>query len=297
MYDLYVPMVAEVDYKVAYDEARETVATALAPLGERYVAGLREGFARRWIDVPENEGKRSGAYSWGSYGTHPFVLLNYQDSLDNMFTLAHEMGHAMHSYFTWGTQPYPYGNYTIFLAEVASTLNEALLTHHLLQTTQDKALRLYVINHYLESFRTTLYRQTLFAEFEREIHTRAEAGEALTPDLFCAIYKDLNERYYAPAVAVDDLIAIEWARIPHFYSTYYVYQYATGISASAALAQRIISEGQPAVDRYLRFLGSGSSDYSINLLREAGVDMSTPAPVQQALDTFARYLDEMERLI
>ncbi|HEV7126984.1 MAG TPA: oligoendopeptidase F, partial [Ktedonobacterales bacterium] len=297
MYDLYVPMVAEVEYKVSFEQARETVASALAPLGERYVAGLREGFSHRWIDVYENEGKRSGAYSGGCFSTHPFVLLNYQKSLDNVYTLAHEMGHSMHSYFTWRTQPYVYGGYTIFLAEVASTLNESLLTHYLLERTTDRALRLYIINQYLETFRTTLYRQTLFAEFERDIHTRAEAGEALTPDLLSTIYKALCDRYYGASVVVDDLIAIEWARIPHFYSTYYVYQYATGISASAALAQRIIIEGQPAVDRYLRFLSRGSSDYSINLLRDAGVDMSNPAPVQQALDTFGRYLDEMERLV
>jgi oligoendopeptidase F len=297
MYDLYVPIVADVEYKVPYEQAQETVARALAPLGEAYGRGLSEGFGGRWIDVLENRGKRSGAYSWGAYGTRPFVLLNYQESMDSMFTLAHEMGHTMHSYFTWGTQPYHYGNYTIFVAEVASTLNEALLTHYLLQTTQDRALRLYVLNHYLESFRTTLYRQTLFAEFERDIHARAEAGEALTAEHLSAMFKGLNDRYYGPTVDVDDLISIEWARIPHFYSNFYVYQYATGISASAALAARIVSEGQPAVERYLRFLRSGSSDYSINLLRDAGVDMSTPEPVQQALDTFARYVAEMEQLL
>jgi oligoendopeptidase F len=297
MYDLYVPMVAQVDYKVQYAQAQETVARALAPLGDQYVSALRQGFAQRWIDVYENEGKHSGAYSSGAYGTHPFVLLNYQESMDNMFTLAHEMGHSMHSYFTWHTQPYVYGHYTIFVAEVASTLNEALLTHYLLETTQDRALRLYIINHDLETFRTTLYRQTLFAEFEREIHSRAEAGEALTPELLTTLYKGLNNTYYGPSVTVDELIGTEWARIPHFYYNFYVYQYATGISASAALAARIIAEGQPAVQRYLRFLSSGSSDYSINLLREAGVDMSTPEPVQQALDTFGRYIGEMERLL
>ncbi|HEV2235573.1 MAG TPA: oligoendopeptidase F [Ktedonobacterales bacterium] len=297
MYDLYVPIVPEVEYKVTFEQACETVAQALAPLGEEYVRGLREGFTARWIDVLENRGKRSGAYSGGAYGTRPFVLLNYQPSMDGMFTLAHEMGHSMHSYFTRRTQPYHYGDYTIFVAEVASTLNEALLTHHLLETTQDRALRLYILNHYLESFRTTLYRQTLFAEFERDIHARAEAGEALTADSLSALYKQINDRYYGPTVDVDELISIEWARIPHFYYNFYVYQYATGISASAALAARIISEGQPAVERYLRFLRAGSSDYSINLLRDAGVDMSTPEPVRQALDTFARYVAEMEGLL
>jgi oligoendopeptidase F len=297
MYDLYVPIVPEVEYKVSYDQARETVTRALAPLGEEYVRVLGEAFTQRWIDVYENEGKRSGAYSWGTYGVHPFVLLNYQENMNNMFTVAHELGHSMHSYFTWRTQPFVYGDYTIFVAEVASTLNEALLTHYLLETTQDPKLRLYIINHHLETFRGTLFRQTLFAEFEREIHARAEGGEALTPELLSGIYKRLNETYYGPTATVDDLIAIEWARIPHFYSSFYVYQYATGISASAALAARILAEGQPAVERYLRFLSSGSSDYSINLLREAGVDMSTPEPVQQALDTFGHYVEEMERLL
>ena len=297
MYDLYVPMVREVDYKVAFDEAKERVAKALAPLGATYVEPLTQGFASRWIDVYENEGKRSGAYSWGSYGTQPFVLLNYQESMDSMFTLAHEMGHSMHSYFTWETQPFPYSSYTLFVAEVASTLNEALLTHYLLQETTDRALRMYIINHALETFRTTLYRQTLFAEFEREAHARAEAGEALTPELLSSIFKGLNDKYYGAAVTVDDLIENEWARIPHFYSSFYVYQYATGISASAALARQIIDEGNPAVERYSRFLSSGSSDYSINLLRDAGVDLSTPQPIQQALDTFAGYLDQLEALL
>lgn len=297
MYDLYVPMVREVDYKVAFDEAKERVAKALAPLGTTYVEPLRQGFASRWIDVYENEGKRSGAYSWGSYGTQPFVLLNYQESMDSMFTLAHEMGHSMHSYFTWQTQPFPYSSYTLFVAEVASTLNEALLTHYLLQETTDRALRMYIINHALESFRTTLYRQTLFAEFERAAHARAEAGEALTPELLSSIFKGLNDKYYGAAVTVDELIENEWARIPHFYSSFYVYQYATGISASAALARQIITEGEPAVQRYRRFLSSGSSDYSINLLRDAGVDLSTPQPIQQALDSFADYLDQLEALL
>jgi oligoendopeptidase F len=297
MYDLYTPLAKEVEYKVSYTEAQERVAAALAPLGVDYVEPLREGFSSRWIDALESEGKRPGAYSWGSYGTQPFVLLNFQDGMDSMFTLAHEMGHSMHSYFTWRTQPYPYSSYTLFVAEVASTLNEALLTHYLLQNTADKAFRLYVINHALETFRTTLYRQTLFAEFERETHARAEAGDALTPETLSAIYKGLNDKYYGPEVSVDSLIEVEWARIPHFYSSFYVYQYATGISASAALASQIIAEGAPAVARYRRFLSSGSSDYSINLLRDAGVDLSTPQPVQQALDMFSQYLDQLEALL
>jgi len=297
MYDLYTPMVKEVEYTVSYPEAQEQVAQALAPLGPDYIGALRQGFGARWVDVYENQGKRSGAYSWGSYGTNPFVLLNYQGNMDSMFTLAHELGHSMHSYFTRETQPYPYGNYTLFVAEVASTLNEALLTDYLLKTTTDRALRMYIINHALETYRTTLYRQTLFAEFERDAHARAEAGESLTPELLCQVFKGLNDQYYGPEVVVDEPIENEWARIPHFYSSYYVYQYATGISASAALASQILAEGQPARDRYLRFLSSGSSEYSIALLHGAGVDLSTPQPVQAALDLFGSYLDQLEALL
>jgi oligoendopeptidase F len=225
------------------------------------------------------------------------VLLNYQENMDSMFTLAHEMGHSMHSYFTWRNQRFVYGNYTLFVAEVASTLNEALLTHYLLQNTEDRSLKMYIINHALETFRTTLYRQTLFAEFEVEIHRQVEAGEALTSEALSGAYKALNDRYYGAEVEVDDLIKIEWARIPHFYYNFYVYQYATGISASAALASQIVSEGQPAVERYRRFLASGSRDYSIALLRDAGVDLTTPEPIQQALDTFSQYLDQLESLL
>jgi oligoendopeptidase F len=297
MYDLYVPMVPEIDYHVNFAEAKRQVAEAMLPLGKDYVESLEKGFESRWIDIYENEGKRSGAYSSGTYGTAPFVLLNYQDSMDSMFTLAHEMGHSMHSYFTWRNQPFVYGNYTLFVAEVASTLNEALLTHYLLQNTQDRNLKMYIINHALETFRTTLYRQTLFAEFEREIHQQVEAGEALTGESLSSAFKALNDKYYGAEVEVDDPIKIEWARIPHFYYNFYVYQYATGISASAALASQIVSEGQPAVDRYRRFLASGSSDYSIALLRDAGVDLSTPEPIQQALDTFAEYLNQLESLL
>jgi len=297
MYDLYVPIVADVDYHVTFPEAAEIVGQALSTLGEDYAHALRDAFASRWIDVYENAGKTSGAYSWGAYGSHPYVLLNYQDNLDSMFTLAHEMGHAMHSFYTWQVQPFTYSNYTIFVTEVASTLNEALLTAHLLKEWQDPALRRYIINHALESFRTTLYRQALFAEFEHLIHAYAEHGGALTPEYLCTTFKELNERYYGPDTVVDDLAQFEWARIPHFYTSFYVYQYATGISASTALAQQILTQGQPAVERYRRFLEAGSSDYSINLLREAGVDMSSPEPIQQALNVFDHYLDEMERLI
>jgi len=296
MYDLYVPMVAEVEYRVSFEKAKETVARALAPLGPDYVEDMVRGFHSRWIDVLENQGKRGGAYSSGTYGTNPFVLLNYQENLNSMFTLAHEFGHSMHSYYTRRMQPFPYGDYTIFVAEVASTLNEALLTHFLLQETTARPLRMYIINHYLEGFRGTLYRQTMFAAFERQIHAAAESGEALTADSLSQMYKELNDLYFGPEVNVDDLISIEWARIPHFYYNFYVYQYATGISASAALAQQILSEGAPAVERYRRFLTRGSSDYSINLLRDAGVDMTSPQPVQQALDLFGQYVTELEKM-
>ncbi len=297
MYDLYVPMVKEVDYKIAFELAREKVVEALAPLGSDYVNSLKQGMLSRWIDVVETHGKRSGAYSWGAFGTNPFVLLNYQESMDSMFTLAHEMGHSMHSFFTRKSQPFQYADYTLFVAEVASTCNEALLTDYLLKNTDDKALRMYIINHALEGFRTTLYRQTLFAEFEMKAHEAAEAGQALTPEFLCSIFKQLNEKYYGAEVVIDEAIEIEWARIPHFYSSFYVYQYATGISAATALAKQIVNEGQPAVKRYLGFLSSGSSDYSIELLRKAGVDLSSPQPIQEALDTFSKYVDEFDSLV
>lgn len=295
MYDLYVPLLGEVDDKIAYADAQETVLAALAPLGEEYVNALRAGFAARWVDVMPNKGKQGGAYSGGAFGTNPFILLNWQGNIDSMFTLAHEAGHSMHSFFSRRTQPYHYSDYTMFVAEVASTTNEALLAQYLLSKTTDPAMRLYIINSQLEGIRTTLVRQTLFAEFEREAHARAEAGEPLTPDLLCEIHKALNEKYYGAAVKVDDLIDIEWARIPHFYNSFYVYQYATGISSATALARQILTEGAPAVERYLNFLKSGSSDFSINLLKGAGVDLSTPAPIQAAFDAFADYLDLFEK--
>ncbi|MHB0870127.1 MAG: oligoendopeptidase F [Chloroflexota bacterium] len=295
-YDLYVPMVPDVRVELSYDEAARTVEDALAPMGEKYLGALRKGLTSRWIDVYENEGKTSGAYSGGAYTTNPFVLLNYQGTLTDAFTLAHELGHSMHSYFTRTTQPYVYGDYTIFLAEVASTLNETLLTDHLLKQTADPKLRAYLINQQMERFRTTLFRQTMFAEFELETHTRAEAGEALTPDQLSSLYKELNLRYYGAEVYPDEQINVEWGRIPHFYWAFYVYQYATGLSAAVALSHQILTEGEPAVQRYLRFLKSGSSNYSIELLREAGVDMASPEPVQQALDSFGKLLDQMGQL-
>ncbi|GHO67487.1 oligoendopeptidase F [Ktedonobacter sp. SOSP1-52] len=297
MYDLYVPIVEEQEDKLTYQEASDIIVEALSPLGERYISALKKGLSERWIDVYETPGKRSGAYSGGSYSTNPFILLNFQENRDSMFTLAHELGHSLHSYFTRTNQPYQYGDYTIFVAEVASTLNEGLLTNYLLKHTSDKGKRLAILNHALEDLRGTLYRQTMFAEFEKEIHKRAGEGEPLTADTLSALYKKLNEKYYGGETFVDDLISIEWGRIPHFYSSFYVYQYATGISASSALVQKILHEGQPAVDRYLNFLSSGSSQYSIDLLKNAGVDMTQPEPVHQAFQLFESYLSQMEDLL
>jgi oligoendopeptidase F len=297
MYDLYVPIVQEAQNEISYEQARETVVAALAPLGENYISALRQGFQQRWIDVYETPGKTSGAYSSGAYGTQPFILLNFHGNRDGMYTLAHELGHSMHSLYTRAHQPYQYGDYTLFVAEVASTLNEGLMTAYLLKTTTDRALRLAILNHSLEEFRGTLFRQTMFAEFEQRVHTLAEQGEPLTADSLSATYRALNEKYYGAAVTIDNLIDIEWARIPHFYYNFYVYQYATGISAASALVQQILHEGKPAVDRYLKFLRSGSSDYSIELLKHAGVDMTSPEPVRQALSLFESHLKQMEELI
>jgi len=297
MYDLYTPIVKEVTDEVTYEEARDIIIAALSPLGEAYCKILKEGFTQRWIDVYETPGKRSGAYSGGAYGTHPFILMNFQNKRESMYTLAHELGHSMHSYFTRTNQPYQYSDYTIFVAEVASTLNEGLLTQYLLKNTEDRATRISLLNHSLEGIRTTLYRQTMFAEFEQKIHSQAEQGKPLTADTLTAIYTALNEKYYGGEAVIDELIGIEWARIPHFYYNFYVYQYATGISAASALVQQILHEGQPAVDRYLKFLSSGSSDYSIELLKKAGVDMTTPEPVRQAFQLFASHLSQMEELL
>jgi oligoendopeptidase F len=297
IYDLYAPLLPEVDQHVSYEDARAAVQAAFAPLGPDYAEALGRAFSERWIDVYENVGKRSGAYSGGAYTTAPFILLNYQERLDDMFVLAHELGHSMHSFFTRAAQPFVYGNYTTFVAEVASTLNEALLTRHLLQTSDDEALRKHLIVEQLESVRTTLFRQTMFAEFELAIHQMAEAGEPLTTDTLSSRFLELVGRYHGPEVTLDPEIALEWARIPHFYFNFYVYQYATGLSAALALSRQLLGEGQPAVERYLRFLSSGSSRSPIDLLRDAGVDMATPEPIQAALDTFDSLLDDLERLI
>jgi oligoendopeptidase F len=297
MYDLYVPIVEETADIISYEQARDTVIAALSPLGKNYSTILQGAFTQRWIDVYETPGKRGGAYSGGAYGTHPFILLSFQNKRDSMYTLAHELGHSMHSFFTRSNQPYQYGDYTIFVAEVASTLNEGLLTEYLLRSTSDKATRLAILNHALEDIRGTLFRQTMFAEFEQMIHTRAEQGQPLTADTLTEMYRELNRQYYGGETLIDDLIGIEWARIPHFYYNFYVYQYATGISAASALVQQIINEGEPAVERYLNFLSSGSSDYSIELLKKAGVDMTTPEPVRQAFQLFEKHLSQMEELL
>ncbi len=297
MYDLYTPLVNDVEMKVTYDEAKALVLKAVAPLGEDYVNIVKEGFEKRWVDVEENEGKRSGAYSSGAYGTMPYVLMNWQDDVHNLFTLAHEFGHSVHSYYTRKHQPYVYGDYTIFVAEVASTLNEALLNDYMVEHANTREEKLYLLNHFLEGFRGTVFRQTMFAEFEQLIHERVEAGEALTPDVLTKLYYDLNVKYYGEDIVVDEEIGLEWARIPHFYYDFYVYQYATGYSAAAALAKQIMEEGEVAVTRYLDFLKAGSSDYPIEVLKRAGVDMTSPKPIEQALALFEKTLAEMETLL
>ncbi|MBV9709233.1 MAG: oligoendopeptidase F [Chloroflexi bacterium] len=297
MYDLYVPIVEEVGDEISYHQACDTIVAALAPLGEHYITNLKRAFTQRWIDVYETPGKRGGAYSGGAYDTYPFVLLNFQNKRESMYTLAHELGHSMHSFYTRTNQPYQYGNYTIFVAEVASTLNEGLLTEYLLNNTTDRALRLSILNHSLEDIRGTLFRQSMFADFEQQIHHQAEQGEPLTANTLTAMYMALNQKYYGAETIIDDLVGIEWARIPHFYYNFYVYQYVTGISAASALVQQILHEGQPAVERYLKFLSSGSSDFSIELLKKAGVDMTSPEPIRQAFQLFASHLSQMEQLL
>ena len=296
MYDLYTPMTENSGEHFSFEDAKKTVLEGLAPMGEEYLSHLKDGFEHGWIDVYENQGKRSGAYSWGAYGTHPYVLLNYQGTLNDVFTLAHEMGHALHSWYSDETQPYIYAGYRIFVAEVASTCNEALLIHHLLKKAKDPKNKAYLINYFLEQFRTTLYRQTMFAEFEKITHGLQEAGEALTAERLCSIYYDLNKAYFGEDICIDRQIEMEWARIPHFYTPFYVYQYATGYSAAIALSGKILREGEAAVEQYKKFLKGGSSMYPLELLRLAGVDMEQKKPVEDALQVFSEYLDEMERL-
>lgn len=297
LYDIYTPIISKVDFKIEYDEAKEMVTNALSVLGDDYQNNIKSAFSERWIDVFETEGKRSGAYSWGTYDSKPYVLLNHKNNLDSMFTLAHELGHSMHSLMTRKEQPYVYGNYSIFVAEVASTTNEALLNDYLLKTVTDPEKKKYILNHYLEQFRGTIFRQTMFAEFERDIHAHVEAGGALTADFMCTHYLNLNKKYFGPDVIIDDSIKYEWARIPHMYYNFYVYQYATGFSAAISLADQILKEGKPALDRYLGFLSSGSKDYPIAILREAGADMETEMPVMNALSVFKSVVDELDALL
>lgn len=297
MYDLYTPLVQNIKFDIEFEKAKQMVTEGLKPLGEEYQKILAEGFNNRWIDIYENENKRSGAYSWGAYGTHPYVLLNYNGTLDNVFTLAHEMGHAIHSYYSDKVQPYIYAGYKIFVAEVASTCNEAILIDHMLKNTDDRMQKAYLINHFLDKFKGTLYRQTMFAEFEMITHKMVEEGESLTAEALCKIYHDLNVLYYGDDIVIDPEIDMEWSRIPHFYRAFYVYQYATGFSAAIALSRRILSEGKPAIDDYTHFLSGGSSNYPIELLKGAGVDMSTKEPVNQALKLFEELLDQMEELM
>ena len=297
MYDIYTPMIADVAKKISFEEAKETVLKALAPLGEDYVNKVKEGFENRWIDVYENQGKRSGAYSAGAYGCHPYVLLNYNGTLDDMFTLAHEMGHAMHSNYSNAAQPYIYAGYKIFVAEVASTCNEILLMEYLLKNTTDKKERAYLLNHYLDSFKGTVYRQTQFAEYEMLTNKMYEDGESLTADNLSSVYLELNKKYYGSDIISDEQIAYEWAKIPHFYYNFYVYQYATSYCAAFSVAHKILEEGAPAVERYKKFLSGGCSMAPVELLKIAGVNLETPAPIQDALNAFGEIIKEMETLV
>ncbi|NLZ92978.1 MAG: oligoendopeptidase F [Firmicutes bacterium] len=298
MYDLYTPLVKDVKIEISYEEAKDIVVAGLSPLGEDYLNVIKEGFANRWVDVYENKGKRSGAYSSGAYGTNPYILLNWQNNINDLFTLAHEFGHSVHSYYTRKYQPYPYGDYSIFVAEVASTCNEALLNEYLLRTLDDEQKRMYLLNHYLEGFRATVFRQTMFAEFEHLIHQKAQNNEALTAESLTKDYYALNQKYYGTDdMNIDEEIGLEWARIPHFYYNYYVYQYATGFSAATALSNKILTEGAPAVEKYLQFLQAGSSDYPLEVLKKAGVDMTSKKPIEDALLVFEEKLTEFAQLI
>ena len=296
MYDIYVPIVKDYDAKYTIEEAKELVLKAVEPLGTNYVNLIRKAFAERWIDVVENEGKRNGAYSSGVYGVHPFVLLNFNGTLDNVFTLAHEMGHAMHSYFSNEAQNYLDSRYKIFVAEVASTTNEVLLMEYMLKNAKDSKERAYLLNHYMDSFKGTVFRQTMFAEFEKTSNEMAESGEPLTHENLTKLYLDLNKKYYGEAMISDDLIGYEWMRIPHFYYNFYVYQYATGFSAAVAIANRVLKEGETAVNDYMKFLQSGCTKDPVSLLRIAGVDMAAKDPINSALQVFERVIEEMEEL-
>lgn len=297
MYDVYVPLVQLPKKEIPYEEALKMMQEGLAPLGTEYLAQVDKGTKEGWIDVYENQGKTSGAYSFGSYDSKPYILLNYTNTLKDVFTIVHEMGHSMHSFYTRKTQPFAYGDHSIFTAEVASTVNESLLMQHLLEKETDAEMRKYLINYYIEEFRTTLFRQTMFAEFEMLTHKEIENGGVLTAKWLCDVYDDLNKKYFGPALSEDEYIRYEWARIPHFYRGFYVYQYATGYSAATAISKRILTEGEPARKNYIEFLKSGSSDYPVELLKIAGVDMSSPEPIRMAMETFKDLVDELEKLL
>ena len=297
MYDVYVPLIQRPKEKIPYEKALEIINEALAPMGEDYLGRMNSGFASGWVDVYENQGKTSGAYSFGSYDSKPYMLLNYDGKLQDVFTVIHEMGHSMHSCYTREAQPFVYGGHSIFTAEVASTVNESLLIHHLLKNAKDVEEKKYLLNLHLGEFRTTLFRQTMFAEFEKLTHEAVEAGEVLTAEWLSQQYYELNQKYFGNQVVSDEAIAMEWARIPHFYNAFYVYKYATGYSAATALSKKILTEGETARDNYIRFLKSGDSDYPVELLKIAGVDMSRPEPIREALDTFTGLIDQLEALI
>lgn len=297
MYDLYTPVLGEAPITFTYEEAKEKALEALKPMGEEYMTIVEKAFSERWIDVVENKGKRSGAYSSGSYDTNPYILLNWHDTLDQLFTLVHEMGHSVHSYFTRSNQPYVYGDYSIFLAEIASTTNENILTEYLLETEKDPRVRAYVLNHYLDGFKGTVFRQTQFAEFEHFMHTEDEKGVPLTSEYLSDSYGKLNAKYYGPAVEEDPEIKFEWSRIPHFYYNYYVFQYSTGFSAASALAKRILSQEPDALENYLAYLKAGNSDYPVEVMKKAGVDMTQAAYIEDAMSMFEQRLNELEELI
>lgn len=297
MYDIYVPLIELPKQVIPYEEGLEIMREGLAPLGEEYLARMNRGIEEGWIDVYENQGKTSGAYSFGSYDSYPYILLNYTDTLKDVFTIVHEMGHSMHSSYTREAQPYIYGSHSIFTAEVASTVNESLLMHYLLKKEKDPQMQKYLLNLYIEEFRTTLFRQTMFAEFEDITHKAIENDQVLTPQWMCEEYQKLNDKYFGPAVEKDDTIRYEWARIPHFYNAFYVYKYATGYSAATAISSKILEEGAPARDAYIEFLKTGESDHPIELLKLAGVDMSSPQPIQQAMETFTALVDQFEALV
>jgi oligoendopeptidase F len=297
LYDMYVPLASDPRDAISYEEGVEIVKNGLTPLGKEYINTLEMAIIERWVDVYESEGKTSGAYSFGSYDSLPFVLLNYNYKLKDVFTLAHELGHSMHSYYTRKTQPFIYGSHSIFTAEVASTVNETLLINNLISNTTDKKELFFLLNYYIEEFRTTVFRQTMFAEFEKLTHSAVEAGEVLTPEFLTTEYEKLVKKYFGTELTFDKEAAYEWSRIPHFYNAFYVYQYATGYSAAAYLSQKILEGDKEAISKYIAFLESGEKDYPINILKDAGVDMSSPEPIRKAMKKFEELLNKMEALL